>query len=54
MRKSDLLRELNRRFVAVIMEHNIEDKKFIKAAHELINAAEMLADELDGLIELDD
>lgn len=54
MTLADEFRELNRRFVAAIMERNIEDKDFIKAARELINFVELLADRIDGLIELDD
>ena len=52
MTLADEFRELNRRFVAAIMERNIEDKDFIKAARELINSVELLADEMDGLIDL--
>ena len=52
MTLADEFRELNRRFVAAIMERNIEDKDFIKAARALINSVELLADEMDGLIDL--
>lgn len=52
MTLSDEFRELNQRFLKAIEERNIEDKKFIKAARELINTVELLAEEIDG--ELDD
>ena len=56
MTLSDEFRELNQRFLKAIMERNIEDKKFIKAARELINAVELLAEEIDGALDdyLDD
>ena len=56
MTLSDEFRELNQRFLKVIMERNIEDKKFIKAARELIHAVEMLAEGIDGALDdyLDD
>ena len=51
MTLSDEFRELNQRFLKVIMERNIEDKKFIKAARELINTVELLAEEIDGKLD---
>lgn len=51
MTLSDEFRELNQRFLKAIMERNIEDKKFIKAARELINTVELLAEEIDGALD---
>lgn len=51
MTLSDEFRELNQRFLKAIEERGIESKEFFKAARELINTVELLAEEIDGKLD---